>query len=168
MKSKDKLYVKAIKSKLPQDWKRFRSKVKQNICKSHCTYIVAASLNDSPKYFCSYIRAMHREETGIPTLSTSSDLPATPDCAKANVLSEQCQSVFTDEDMQSLPSCKKQFPDMAEINLDIGVVIEHLKKYNHNKANSPDKVPARFLIKLQWNVELCFIICFVRHINMVH
>ena len=57
MKSRDKLYVKAIKSKSPQDWIRFkdaRSKVKQNIRHCHRTYIseiVAASLNDSPKSF---------------------------------------------------------------------------------------------------------------------
>ena len=114
MKSRDKLYVKAIKSKSPQDWKRFkdaRSKVKQNIRQSHRTYIcenVAASLNDSPKSFWRYI-ALHREETGIHTLRTNSRLPATSDCAKANVLNEQFQYVFTDEDIQNLPSCKSCF-----------------------------------------------------------
>ena len=57
MKSRDKLYAKAIKSKSPQDCKSLkdtRSKVKHNICKSHCTYIsdiVTASLNDIPKSF---------------------------------------------------------------------------------------------------------------------
>ena len=112
MKSRDKLYVKAIKSKSPQDWKRFndaRSKVKQNIHQCHRTYIseiVAAYLNDSPRSFWSYIRALHREETGIPTLRTSSGLQATSDCAKANVLNEQFQSVFTDYDMQNIPSCE--------------------------------------------------------------
>ena len=86
MKSRGRLYVKAIKSKSPQDCKRFkdaRSKVKHNIRQSHRTYIyeiVAASLNDSPKSSWSYIGAMHREETGIHTLRTSSDLLATSDC----------------------------------------------------------------------------------------
>ena len=57
MKSRDKLYVKAIKSKSPQDLERFkdaRSKVNQNVHQSHRTYIselVAASLNDSSKSF---------------------------------------------------------------------------------------------------------------------
>ena len=68
MKSRDKLYVRAIKSKSPQDLKRFkdaRSKVKHNIRQNHRTYIsefVAASLNDSPKSFWSYIGAIHREK----------------------------------------------------------------------------------------------------------
>ena len=89
--SRYKLHVKTIKSKSPQDWKRFkdaRSEVKQNICQNKCTYIyeiVAASLNDSPKSFWPYIRALHGEETGIPTIRTSSGLLATFDCAKANV-----------------------------------------------------------------------------------
>ena len=125
-KSRGKLIVKAIKSNLPQVWRRFkdaRSKVKQNIRQSHRTYIseiVAASLNDSPKSIWSYIRALHREKTGIPTLRTNSCLPETSHSAKANVLSEQFQSVFTDEERQNLPCCKKRLPDMAEINFDIG------------------------------------------------
>ena len=129
-------------------YKDARSKVKHNIRQSHCTYIseiVAASLSYSPKSSWSYIRALHREETGIHTHRTSSGLPATSDCAKANVLNEQFQSVFSDEDMQNLPSCKKLFPDMTEINFDIDDVIKQLQKINLNKANGPDKVPARIL-----------------------
>ena len=151
MKSRDKFYVKAIKSKSLQDLKRFmdaRPKVKQNICQSHHTYIseiVAASLNDSPKSFWLYIRALHREETDIPTLRTSSRLPAKSECAKANVLNEKFQSVYTDENMQNLPSCKKLFPDMIEVNFDIDGVIKQLQKINPNKANGPDKVPVRIL-----------------------
>ena len=91
MKSRDKLRVKAIKSKSSQDWKRLndaRSKARQNIRLSHRSYvpeIVAASLNDSPRSIWSYIRALHRDETGIPTLRTNTGLPATSDCAKSNV-----------------------------------------------------------------------------------
>ena len=119
MKSRDKLHVKAIISKSLQDWKRLkdaRSKLKQNICQSHCAYIseiVAESLNDIPKSSLSHIRAVHREETGIPTHRTSSGLPEAFDFAKANVFNEQFQSVFTDEDMQNLTSCKKLFQDMT-------------------------------------------------------
>ena len=121
-------------SKSSHNWKRFRDarlKVKQNIRQIHRTYmseIVAASLNDSRKSFWSYIRASHREETGIPTLRTSSGLPATSDCAKANVLNEQFQSVFTDEDMQNLPSCKNLFPDMTEIIFLLMVLSNNYKK----------------------------------------
>ena len=86
------LYLRSIKSKSPQDWKTFndaRSMLRHNICQGHHTYIseiVAASLNDSPRSFWPCMRALHREETGIPTLRTSSSLSATSDCAKANAL----------------------------------------------------------------------------------
>ena len=160
MKSKDKLCAKAIKSKSPHDWKRFkdaRSKVKQNILQSHRTYIseiVAASLNDSPKSFWSCIRAIHREEIGIPTLTTSSGLPATSDCAKANVLNKRFQSVFTDEDMLSHPCCKNLLPDMTEINFDIDYIIKQIQNIYPNKANGPDNVPTMFLENSRRNVEL--------------
>ena len=65
-------------------------------------------------------------EIGIPTLLSGSGLPATSDCAKANVLNDEFQSIFSDKDMQSLPSCKKLFPDMTEINFDIDGVIKQL------------------------------------------
>ena len=74
MKSRGKLCVSALKSMSRLDLKRFKdaiSKVKQNIRQSHRTYkseMVAASLNDSHKSFWSYVRALHRDETGIPTL----------------------------------------------------------------------------------------------------
>ena len=61
------------------------------------------------------------------------------------MLNEQFQSVFTDEDMQNLPSCKKLFPDMTEINFEIDGIIKQLQNVNPNKANGPDKVPPRFL-----------------------
>ena len=86
--------------------------MKQNICQCHRTYIseiVAVSLNDSHGSFWSCMGPLHREETGIPTLRTSAGLPAAYDCAKADVLSEQFQSVFTDDDMQNIQSCRKQF-----------------------------------------------------------
>ena len=60
--------------------------------------------------------------------SNNNGLPATSDCAIANVLNERFQSVLTDEDMQNLPSCKKLFPDMTEINLDIDGIIKQLQK----------------------------------------
>ena len=61
----------------------------------------------TPMCFWSYIRAFHRGEIGIPTLRTSFGLTATSDCEKFNAINEQFQSVFTDEDTQSLPSCEK-------------------------------------------------------------
>ena len=87
----------------------------------------ATSLNDSPKSIWSYIRALHRDEAGIHTLRISSGLPLTYDCTKANMLNKQFQSVFTDENMQNLPSCKKLFPDITEINFDIDGVIKQLQ-----------------------------------------
>ena len=90
-------------------------------------------------------KTLYREETGILTLSISSGLPATSDCTKANTLIEQFQSVFTDEDMQNLPSCNKLFPDMSEINFDNDGVIKQLQEIIHSKANGSGKVPAIFL-----------------------
>ena len=46
----------------------------------------------------------------------------------AGRLSEQFKSVFTDDDMQNLPFCKKLFPDMTEINFDLDGVIKQLQK----------------------------------------
>ena len=46
--------------------------------------------------------------------------------------------------MQNLPSCKKLFPHMIEINFSIDDVIKQLQKINRHKGDI-DKVLARFL-----------------------
>ena len=89
---------------------------------------IAASLNDGPKSLWSYIRALHREETGILSLGTCSGLPATSDWAKAKALNEQFQSVLTYQDMLDLPSCKNLFPDMTEVYFKIDGVVKQLQK----------------------------------------
>ena len=60
------------------------------------------------------------------------------------MLIEQFQSVFTDDDMQNIPSCKKLILNMTEINLDIDGVIKQLQRIDPIKANDLDEVPTRF------------------------
>ncbi|KAJ8044207.1 hypothetical protein HOLleu_11598 [Holothuria leucospilota] len=89
MNRKEKLYIQAVRSKYPYDWLKFKSArttAKQAIRNSHRTYvseIVGEGLKDNPKVFWSYIKALRKEHVGIPTLRTSSGIPATSDLAKA-------------------------------------------------------------------------------------
>ena len=95
-------------------------------------------------------------------------LPATPDSAKANALNEQFQSVFTDEDMQNLTSCKILFPDMSAINFDIDGVIKQLHKFNTSKTNGLDNTPVRILEENSMECKAMFIICFVSYTSMAY
>lgn len=151
MNRRDKLYIWAVRSKSPYDWLKFKSArttAKQAIRNSHRTYvseIVGEGLKDNPKVFWSYIKALRKEHVGIPTLRTSSGIPATSDHAKANALNDQFCSVFTHEDSTNLPPCTKRIPDMPDISFSVEGIIKQFKSINPNKASGPDLMPARLL-----------------------
>lgn len=148
---RDKLYIKAVKSKNPNDWSRFkqaRTLAKEEIRKSHNNYIidiVGNSLHENPKAFWSYIKALRKEKCGIPTLNTKSGIPATSDTTKANTLNGQFQSVFTDEDTKNIPITSKLYPDMPDITFGVEGVIKQFQNINPSKSSGPDQLPARYL-----------------------
>ena len=65
---------------------------------------------------------------------------------KANILNHQFQSVFTREDLASLPDKgDSPFPSMPEIGVDTNGVRKLLEGLNPHKASGPDAIPPRVL-----------------------
>eukprot|EP00112_Aurelia_sp_Birch-Aquarium-sp1_P023361 Seg693.6 transcript_id=Seg693.6/GoldUCD/mRNA.D3Y31 product="LINE-1 retrotransposable element ORF2 protein" protein_id=Seg693.6/GoldUCD/D3Y31 len=151
MRKREKLYVKYKQTKSAGNWekfRKFRQEVKKEIRNSHKVYIkdvVGASLKDNPKTFWSYIKSLRKENTGIPTLSTTSKIPASTDLQKANALNEQFMSVFTNENINNIPQQSPKYPSMDNINFGLEGVIKLFSGINPDKASGPDKLPARYL-----------------------
>ena len=65
---------------------------------------------------------------------------------KANILNEQFCSVFTDEDVSSIPTLgQSPHPDMPDIQVTVKGVVKLLKNLNPRKAAGPNKIPCRLL-----------------------
>ena len=151
MQKRDRLYVKAMKTRSPETWKRFkdiRTATKEEIRNSRRNYVntmIGENIKEDPKPFWSYIKALRSENSGTPTLYNKDGIPAATDTSKANTLVEQFTSVFSKENMDNLPPTQKLFPDMPTISFGEEGVEKLLKKINPTKAGGPDGIPARFL-----------------------
>ena len=64
---------------------------------------------------------------------------------KADILSRQFYSVFTNEDLSSVPSPTSSFPIMPNISLNVEGIYKFLNDLDVDKAPGPGKIPNRIL-----------------------
>ena len=107
--------------------------------------MIGDSLSKNPRPFWSYVKSLRQDFNTIPTLKTKSSIPAASDQAKANALVNQFSSVFTKENLDTLPTLPQDYPDMPDISFGEEGVYKLFNNINPNKAGGPDAIPARFL-----------------------
>ena len=93
----------------------------------------------------SYIKSLRKDNQGIPTLQTPTGIPAATDTSKANALVKQFTSVFTSENLETLPQIRSTHPDMPNITFGQIGIAKLFNNINPSKAGGPDKLPARLL-----------------------
>jgi hypothetical protein len=110
MKKRSKLYNKARKTRLDQDWakyRRVRNDIRTALDDAHEKYINdilnVDALKEKPKRFWSYIKSKKKDHVGISALRSNKGL-VTEGKGKAELLSEQYKSVFTDENTDEFPT----------------------------------------------------------------
>ena len=92
-----------------------------------------------------YLKLLYAESTGIPTLFWNNRVCAS-DCAKAEALRQQYESVFTCEDLCSTPSLgPSPYPDIPELFVSELGIMKLLQNIDTSKAAGPDLLPARIL-----------------------
>jgi len=95
MKKRSKLYNKARKTRLDQDWakyRRVRNNIRRALDDAHEKYINdilnVDALKEKPKRFCRYIKSKKKDQLGISALRSNKGL-VTEGKGKAELLSEQ-------------------------------------------------------------------------------
>ena len=97
------------------------------------------------KKFWTYIKSLHKDDTGIPPLEVNS-VVITDSKQKAEALNRQFQSVFTAESSSDLPDKGiSPFSTMPQIQISEDGIKKQLQDLNVHKAIGPDNIPARFL-----------------------
>ena len=150
-RKRDKLYISACKSRSPEKWHKFREqrqKVKNLIRESHLAHVtknIGESLRENPKPFWSYVKSLRQDKQTIPILQSKTGLLVANDRAKADTLNEQFTSVFTKEDLSSIPTPHHQYPRMPHITFGTERISKLLSNIKPGKAGGPDQIPARFL-----------------------
>ena len=162
IRKKQMLYNKQKKTGNVEDKRKFRelrSIVKRELDIAHNQYVLnlldtrePASEEDSGKAtigkkFWNYIKSMKREHISIASLKdVTTGEEVTHAEGKAQLLSNQFESVFTNENSDALPDMpSKQYPPMANFTITTQGIENLLKKLNPRKANGPDLIPSRVL-----------------------
>ena len=93
------------------------------------------------KKFWKSIKAKERNQVAIPPLHKNGKFVASSK-EMAQVLNEQYQNVFIDEDLENIPDMgNSPYPGMPSITLSINGIKQLLQKLNPKKAAGPDMVP---------------------------
>ena len=92
------------------------------------------------KPFWHYIKSQKKDQTGISSLQTANGVATTP-AEKAEVLNNAFHSVFTTEDLSSLPT----YPPLSEFSITKHGVFTLLSQIDPHKACGPDNIPAQVL-----------------------
>ncbi|KAI8484647.1 hypothetical protein Bbelb_375880 [Branchiostoma belcheri] len=150
-REKQRLYNKAKKTGQEEDWnkyKRVKKGVQKSIRQAHSKYvadILGEAIVDKPKTFWSYIKGLRKDLVGVAPLKVGNTI-ISDSGKKAEVLSSQFKSVFTEEDTTDMPSLGQPCtPPMEHIVVSTDGVEKMLQGLNPSKASGPDQIPPWFL-----------------------
>ena len=157
MRWRDKLFRRMRKTKKEKDVRRFKDckkAVQKQERQSYWNYInniIEVGDPDSDqqpkqKRFWSYIKSLRKDTTGVAPLKDNGRLFNAPR-DKAEILSRQYQSVYTQEDQDSpVPEPEGvPYPRMEDFSVTVEGVEKLLHRRNPGKASGPDLIPARLL-----------------------
>ena len=150
IRKKNKLYKKWCITKRGTDYQAYQSL--RNFCtksikkarKAHERNI-SKKCSSNPKCFWKYVRSKLKVKDGISPLKNKNDVTITDDKGKAELLNDFFSSVFTREDLSSLPKDtdpKNNNTAIVDLIITPQAVKDKLKDLNPNKAQGPDNIPA--------------------------
>ena len=133
------------------DYKKLQGEVQAALKQAHNDYIDDMFEQDSEetsnpaKKLWRYVKSLKIDKIGIPPLLFQNVLVSKPQ-QKAEALSEQYKSIFTEEDQSNMPSKgPSNFSTMPGIEISTNGVEKLLNALNPKKAVGPDQVSTRML-----------------------
>ena len=101
---------------------------------------VATGAKQNPQAFYSYTKSKMETREGIADLIDSCGSKASSDSRKADILNNFLCSVFTEENMESVPECKRRQCNTPLCSVDFAreSVLKKLKQLSPSKSPGPD------------------------------
>ena len=169
---KQRLYNKAKKFQRETDgtsFRKYRKATQKKIQSEYWKYlahIIDPEQDKEKQSFWHYIKSLNKDSTGISPLKDKGILH-TDSKSKADILSNQFQSVFTNENLTNLPQLPNQnlSPQMPPIHITVRGIEKLLKELKPNKAQCPDNIPARILKEVAFKIAPILTIIFQKSIN---
>ena len=150
MRKKQRVYNLAKRTQNPQHWKKFkelRKTWKRSLLEAHNDYVLGlldwSDKKNSPsigKTFWTYMKSKRKDNVGISSLN-SGNTEVTDNKAKAEILSNQFKTVFTDEDVDTIPDMDSNgVSDIDPLVFQTKGVVSLLKNINTKEARGPDGI----------------------------
>ena len=147
MHHRKQLYNIAKQSDKSEDWAAYRSarnSVNSQLECAHNAYygrLFDDSFAGNRRQFWKYIQARRKEPSGVSTLLIDNQSVSDPK-EKAITLSNQFQSVFTREDLSSVPVLEANtcIQAMPSISFNVNGIQNLLSNLDPNKAHGPDEI----------------------------
>ena len=146
LRQKQRAFNRARATRKEADKQKFRDlrKAVQKETKNSYWNWVRTSCIESPKQFWSFVKKLRKDSVGIPALKSCDELISDSN-GKAEILNQQFESVFTNEDpLVNIPS-QHVFPTMPDFVIAQEGVLKLLNGLDENKAPGPDGVSAKIL-----------------------
>ncbi|XP_072014864.1 uncharacterized protein [Amphiura filiformis] len=147
VRKKQKAYNRAKQTGKEEDWTYFKflqKKLKQSLNKARREYIsdnLDEALCNNPKSFWSFIKKIKQDEVGVADLRINDEI-ISDGKGKAEALNAQFASVFTEEDLSSIPTLgDSNFMEIPRLDIQEKGVHKLLCDLNANKASGPDNLP---------------------------
>ena len=138
-------YNRARTTKKKEDWAAYKKLKKDNQreCRraysSHVSNLVSDEQTGNPKKLYSFIKSKKSDASGVAPLTSNG-------VKKANILNDQFTSVFTKEDLSTVPELNStDHPSVHPIVVSRKGVLKLLQDINPHKATGPDDIPGRLL-----------------------
>ena len=168
MRHRKHLYDVAKQSGKLEDWAAYRSMRSVLECahNAYCSKLFDDSFSGNRRQFWKYIRIRRKESSGISTLLVNDQFISDPE-GKATTLSNQFQSVFTREDLSSVPSLDtiNHIPTMPAISITSNGIKNLLCNLDPNKAMGPDKISPYILKYCAAEISPILQIIFTQSLN---
>ena len=152
MRRKQRAHRKAKKYGQTKDWDRFKklqSEVQRSSRSAHRRYmadVVSNDLKEDSKRFWSFVNSKRQESTGVAPLTNKDGYLQSDSTKKAEILNEQFQSIYTEEDTDNIPDKgPSPFASMNNITINLNGVKMLLKELRPFKASGPDGIPTFIL-----------------------
>ena len=147
MKVRKRLYNKAKRTALQSDWDAYRklkNSINSKVRAAHNNYysrLFNNSFSGNRRQFWKYIRAKKQDKHDIPTLLIG-DQTIHHAKDKANALNNHFKSVFTKENLLTMPTMDSntEVPNMTDISISQSGIHKLLITLDTNKASGPDRI----------------------------
>jgi hypothetical protein len=109
--------------------------------------VISENQRGNPKRFWSYVKSKRQENVGVPPLKDEHGYIRSENDRKTEILNAQFQSVYTREDISSMPDMgPSPYPNMERIRVSNNGVLKLLRDLDPYKAAGPDNIPP-FILK---------------------